>query len=407
MKKLTYFFKKFLALTVLGCMGLTIQTANAQSFDPTGIINALNAIRASLDGMVYTAASYLFQTPPNIGNELVTNNTQNTAIQTVLPNVTNLNNQDILSGLVPNTQNPDLALTQLASIQASDTILQSTVASGVPLPYYSQAAQSSMQNALAQGNENFNFTSLITPLSFNTKDLQNQALNYVRFLSGYATPISNFSLSSYPESQLSTKQKLTFQNTPAYQAYQVQRRSLVAQQSIILSNLYTLYSKRLPISTIHASDTALGVETPSAAQIEDYVATWRTASPTWYTQMATAAPSNVQRETLYVLAEIQTELHRMHQDNERMIALLASSQLQNLSNNKIALGLIEKQIRDQLDQTIKKNAQAGTTQQQAQTPQTQAAQQQSQAQKLETRTQQARQAEGQTNTQQQNNNTGQ
>lgn len=394
MKK-SFLLKKSLALFTVVSLYFTTPTVQAQSFDPTALINAINAIRASLDGIVNTAATYLFQTPPNVGNELVTNNTQNTASQTVMPNVVTMNNQDIQTGLVPDTQNPNQALTQLAAIQASDTILQSTVMSGVPLPFYSSSVQSNMQNALAQGNQNMNFASLVSPLSYTTQDMQNLALNYLRFISGYAVPVSNFSLASYTESQLSTKQKLNFQNTPAYQNYQVQRRMLLAQQSAILSNLYYIYSRRLPIQTIHASDTALGVETPSAAQIEDYVATWRTSSPTWYTQMATAAPSNVARETLYVLAEMQTEIHRMHQENERIITLLATNQLQTLQNNKTALALVEKSIKDQLDQIMKQNAQAGTTQQSSQTSQGQAQQQQGQAQKLQTQTQRANEALGQ------------
>lgn len=397
MKKLSI-MRKCLALLGVSFLAFTTQPSHAQGFDPTALIQAINAIRASLDGIVNTAATYIFQTPPNIGNELVTNNTQGTAIQTVMPNVTNLNNTDILNGLVPNTANPNASLTQLAAIQASDTILQSTVASGVPMPFYSSSAQNNLQNSLAQGNENLNFTSLISPLSYNTSDIQNLATNYLKFVSGYAVPVSNFSLAGYTQSQISTKQKLTFQNSPAYQAFQVQRRSLLAQQSAILSNLYYIYSKRLPIQTVHASDTALGVETPSAAQIEDYVATWRTTTPTWYTQMATAAPSVVGRETLYVLAEMQTEIHRMHQDNERIIALLATAQLQTLQNNKIALALVEKNIRDQLNQIIEQNSKAGTTQQAGQTPQSQSAQQQGQAQKLQTQTERARQETGQTNT---------
>ncbi len=400
MKKLSI-MRKCLALFGASFLAFTAQPTQAQGFDPTALIQAINAIRASLDGIVNTAATYIFQTPPNVGSELVTNNTQgNTAFPTIMPTVVNLNNTDILNGLVPNTANPNAALTQLAAIQASDTILQSTVASGVPMPFYSSAAQNNLQNSLAQGNENLNFTSLISPpnLAYATSDLQTLASNYLKFVSNYAVPISNFSLSSYTQSQISTKQKLTFQNSPAYQAYQVQRRSVIAQQSAILSNLYYIYAKRLPIQSIHASDTALGVETPSAAQIDDYVATWRTSSPTWYTQMATAAPSVVARETLSVLAEMQTEIHRMHQDNERIIALLATAQIQQIQNNKIALALVEKNIRDQLNTIIEQNSKAGTTQQAGQTPQSQSAQQQGQAQKLQTQTERAHQETGQTTT---------
>jgi hypothetical protein len=359
MKKSNSLFKRTVtSLTVVALIFLC-QPVQAQSAD--ALISAINAVRASLDGIVHTAATYIFQTPPNIGNELVTNKTQVTAAETVSPNVQDLLGQDISKGLQPDPQNPNAALVQMASIQAGDTVLSSTFTKSVPMPFYSSTAQSGIQNALAQGNQNLSFQSLMSPLFYKDETAQNLALNYIRFVSGYAMPFSNLSLARYPESQLSVKQKLTIQNTASYQEYQVQRRQLIAQQSAALSNLYYLYSKRLPIETIHAGDTALGVETPSAAQIEHHIATWRTASPTWYTQMATVSQTNVARETLFVLAEIQTELHQIHLDNQRLIALMAIGQLTSLQTNKQILGVTERQVQDQISQVIQGNAASGTT----------------------------------------------
>ena len=298
-------------------------------------------------------------------------------------------------------QNPNQALVQMATIQASDTVLTNALGN-LPAPLYTQGTQTTMQAALAQGDKNLDFETFINPcttkttgntktplcgFSYSTTDLQKNALNYIRFVSSYATPISNLSLSSYPESQLSAEQKTTIQNSASYQTYQVQRRQLVANQSAMLSPLYSIYQRRLPIPSIHASDTALGVETPSAAQIDHYIATWRTASPIWYTQMSTAAPSVVARETLFVLAEMQKQLHQIHLDNERLIAITAINQLGMLQNAKITLGITEKQVQNQISDQIKKNAASGTTNPSSnQTNQT--AQQQTQAAQLKQQSEQ-------------------
>ncbi|MBA2654534.1 MAG: hypothetical protein H0U71_05660 [Gammaproteobacteria bacterium] len=359
--KITFsYLKQSIAVFVIAVFSLSYQSANAQS--PGDIIKALNAIRASLDGMVNTAATYIFQTPSNIGNEVVTNNTlHKTAIPTVVTNVKALNDQDILAGLDPQTQNLGLNLTKLAAIQASDTVVPSITLGGIPVPFYSSSVQSNMQKALIQGNENFNFTSLIGPLSYSDQNSQNIALNFIHFMSGYATPVSTFNLNSFPESQLSSKQKLDIQNSANYQSFQVQRRQVLAQQSVILNNLYWMYQRRLPISTIQAGDTGLGVANPSVAQIENYNATWRASSPTWYTQMSTASETNVQREMLFVLAELQAQVHRLHQDNERMIALMTINQLSNIQASKQLLAISEKQVQDNINQLMKTNADQGTS----------------------------------------------
>jgi hypothetical protein len=344
------YFRKLATLLISGMLFFSLSVQGEAAGE---LIKAINAIRASLDAIVNTVATYLFQTPSNVGNELVTNHTlHNIARGTVAPNIAQHNRRDILEGLTPQPQNPNENLVKLAVIQASDTVLPSA---GVPTPLFSQP-QSNAQANLAKGNENFNFQSLYSPLVYNTPDLENYALNYIRFISGFGTLISSFNLNSFPETQLSIKQKLTIQESGNYQNYMVQRRQLLALQSGLLSNLYWIYARRLPINSIKAGDTALGVDHPSVAQIEDYNATWRTKSSTWYTQMATASPSNVERETLYVLAEIRSALHQLHEDNERLIALAVLNQLNTLQVAKQSLALTEKQVLDTINQLIKSTA---------------------------------------------------
>lgn len=360
MKKKRTKFKKLIPILI--GLELMCQTAQAQT-TYIGVISAINTLRASIDSLVATAATYIFQTPFNIGAEVLTNYTRNSAVQTIAPNITTLNNKDIQSGLSPDVANPNKNLSQLTSIQASDTVLPSATLGGLPVPFYSSAVQQNMKSALEQGDNNFNFQSLMAPsnLAYSTKDLQNYALNYIHFLSGYATPVSNINLNSYSESQLSTKQKLAIQNSANYQAYMVQRRGFLSQQSASLTSLYTIYQKRLPITTIKASDTPLGTDSPSLAQIEQYNATWRTASPTWYTQMATASQTNVEREILFILAELQVQLHQLHVDNEKMLALTSVGQAGALQTGKQTLAITERQVQDTINQQLRQNAQRGTT----------------------------------------------
>lgn len=388
MKKISKYFKQSFIILSIVASQLLSTSANAQSAGD--VVTALNQIRATLEAMVQTAAYYIFQTPANIGNTLVTNGTAGTTGPTVSSTVKTLNDQDITNGLAPNTQNPNAALIQLSTIQASDTVLPSTL--GV-VPFYSSAVHANLQAALIKGNENFNFQSLVTPLAYSTQDMQNNAANYIKFVSGAAIPVSIINLNSYPDSQLKVKDKLDIQNSATYQAFQVDRRQLLAVQSASLSNLYYLYAERMPIPTIQAGDTSLGIASPSALQVENYIATWRTLSPnssTWYTQMTIASPTNIARETLFVLAEIQAELHRIHLDNERLLALNSINQLQAIQTQKKTLALTEKQIQDQINSKIKQ----ATTQSTVQTTTGQpSAQQQSQAQRLQQTQQQEKSAE--------------
>jgi hypothetical protein len=341
---------KFIKFIAQAGIWLTIGITTVAQAQEGDLVTAINRLRASIDALVKTAATYIFQTPPNIGNTLVTGVAASSTVASTASSIKTLNDSDIMMGIVPNAENSTANLTQLATVQASDTILPQSGLGNIPLPFFASSAQSNLQAALAQGNANFDFQSVITPLTY-TKDQQNFALNFIKFVSGYAFPISGLSLKTeYPD--LDTKDKIGIQRDADYQTFQVQRRQIVSAQSTILSNLYYLYSRRLPITSIKAGDTALNVENPSAHEIENYIATWRTSSPNWYAQMSTAAPTNVARETLFILAEVQTELHRIHLENERIIALLAINQLVNLPNNKALLLQSENNIRNKINAKI-------------------------------------------------------
>ena len=118
-------------------------------------------------------------------------------------------------------------------------------------------------------------------------------------------------------------------NTPAYQAekmaalsnYFVTRRSLAAQQSVAIANLYSILSKRMPQTTNSADKTAA----PTSEALNEYVmATRRLYDPKlgnnqWIDQINTASTATVEKEIARVLAEIHYQLYLNGQQQERLL----------------------------------------------------------------------------------------
>lgn len=378
----------------LACLLLPSASFSQSGVDFTAVVNALTAIRSSIDAAIYTAANYIFQTPPNLANAVTANAAATTAGQNISSVVKGFNDSDLQQGLTPDAKTLNAKMTEMTSLQASDSVVPSVLVGGLPVPFYSQSVQSSMTSSLTQGNENFNYQALITPLAYSTTSAtnsgtmgftQDNAMNFIKTISGYAIPLSTINLNTYSESQLSAKQKQDIQNSANYQQYTVQRRQLLAEQTAALTILYDIYARRQPNTNIKMTDTPIPPDpnnpnaNPSAAQIEDYIATARTNSansPTWYAQMATASPTNVNREILFVLAEIQAELHAIHLINEQQLAMNAINLLGAVQTGKTTLALQASKVQSDINDKMKGNAQAGTTQQTppsatGQTPQTQ------------------------------------
>lgn len=118
-------------------------------------------------------------------------------------------------------------------------------------------------------------------------------------------------------------------------------RGYAASESIALSNLEYLFAQRYRDTTDHLGYKAGLTKDPnskdadaSPLKVDHYLATKR-LNPQWYANMETSTPIQVQRETLYVLAEMRYELYQMRRDNERIIAALTALQLNtNLYNRE-------------------------------------------------------------------------
>ncbi len=100
--------------------------------------------------------------------------------------------------------------------------------------------------------------------------------------------------------------------------------------SVGMSTLNQIAARRYPQQQIAnlglvASDGQTQVQ--SLAQLEKYMAQRRVSSPIWYATMAAASPATVQRETLFVLAEMRYQQYEMQLQQERIMATLAAIQL--------------------------------------------------------------------------------
>lgn len=218
----------------------------------------------------------------------------------------------------------------------------------------------------------FNFSSLISPLVY-TSDQQLAAKNFIEYMTKrYESLTGNIEFNTLRANldKLKSKPKElaqalhNFMDTAAFKKYQLSIRSMLASQSVAMNNFYHIANERTPIYSQNENrnladiSKALGV-TPqqvritdpnnpnlkitvwayaSPLQIENYMANHRINSSQWYQQMSAASPATVQRETLYVLAEIQSQLHQAHLDQERLLATMTAMQVQSGATNQMMLG---------------------------------------------------------------------
>ena len=203
------------------------------------------------------------------------------------------------------------------------------------LPGVSSAAQ------MKKNDRSYNVDSLILPQSYSTNAERKAATNFITYLSKNYKLSNSVDLSPLKDN---TKKLQALKNTVQYQNYLVANRSNIAAASIPLSNLNHIYSERVKLEDIINNMEANGqpvnntlknvVKTlannniNSLLELQNYVATHRLTDQKWREKMLSASPATVQRETLFVLAEIESQLQRLHLDNERLLTTESAAQLQ-------------------------------------------------------------------------------
>lgn len=242
-------------------------------------------------------------------------------------------------------ENSDLIKNLTTLTRASDSLYDTNASYTSGSPSYLKP------DGLTSHDEYFTIDSLLQPSGF-TDDQATAAKRYVEYLTQpYQSLTDGINFSGFSTALMSVDKKAdrisklnTLVTSPAYQKYQLGIRNYVAAQSVALSNLNLLLGERtripnlakdLDIMTTDEKNTKGKIPSKDASplEVQNYIANSRIQDPDWYKQITSVSPFVVQRQTVIILAEIESALQRLHLDNERLLATLSVMVLQNNQNS--------------------------------------------------------------------------
>lgn len=202
-----------------------------------------------------------------------------------------------------------------------------------------------------------NVNSLLEPLIYNTANLNNEgsstssqqglqaksqaqlAANFIRYVTAQTTPLSLADYNAYSNA-ITGVMSGDANSTVNLLSYLTNLRNYAAQLSVGFSNFYYVLGKRIQNN-----------KTKTSQAYDEYImATRRLFSPAksgtdtpgtsqWITDMEKAAPIALQRESLYLLAEINYQLYLERQQNERLLVTISALQLQSAAAGKSGVTL--------------------------------------------------------------------
>ncbi len=175
-------------------------------------------------------------------------------------------------------------------------------------------------------NKSLSLNSLLQPQALKTKssggndadDLANvKAVTFIRFATGQAQPLMQISQKNY---------SLLLKTPDALANYLSALRNYAALASVGISNFnYMLAQREVPKGD---------ADSKSQVQLQQEMATRRfgdgKTKSAWRKRMETASPVVLQREMLYLLADMNYQLHQNHLQQERILATMSAMQLQQL-----------------------------------------------------------------------------
>lgn len=246
--------------------------------------------------------------------------------------------------LTAEAQQPNIALQDPAGkYQFTETNAENKGQPPVP-PYVliSNATQASaalkMQNTLSNKNaaaqrqvllqmpadSMLDAQNFLGPFSYTT-EVRNKAERFVAFASDYAGPLGPIDLE-----ELNKKTELA--NEEPARKYKVRVYTNAAIRSLWLRNLYDSLNMRVPIAGLAQQSGMSDTQNASAslAEVERYIASRRIKNPDWYKTINEAPSIAVQREAVFILAELQWQLYQLHQDNEKMLQTMTAIGVMNL-----------------------------------------------------------------------------
>lgn len=297
----------------------------------------------------------------NYLNNLTQTSTTNTSSQNPLNPQTSLTAQGLNALL---TATPTNTITSLANAMAqyfpltSPNFVYNFEKNQVSGP---QGTTTGAQSNADQSNINvLNIGALIEPAQYDTDsyDLASNAKNFIGYISNQFNPIPLIDFTQI----ISSSQLAQALNNPAVQQYLLTIRQTVANDSTGMNNLYYLYNERVSQNTNALLGTQFTTIAPgtlpqnlqtkaSPLALEKWMATHRLTNyqsdkntPTWSDAMETATPATLQRETVYLLAEIRYEMYQQRMLQERILATASVQQLQNADSQQMTLQQLQRTI---------------------------------------------------------------
>lgn len=228
-----------------------------------------------------------------------------------------------------------LYLTQ--GVVASDTPYVSSSNYGYLLDALRMGVAKPSEMKKSLNDADFNISSIFMPMSYSPDQLKaaNKFMDYVLPLTDYSSTMINFSKLQGQGPEVMKR----FINSDAWQNYDYNLRSSVALRSMASSSFASLIAERTPGNMVTINGKAASpsipevtdcegnvIKNPSQLQIESYIANHRVCSTAWRNHINTASPATIQRETLFVLADLQSQMYQQHMDNEKMLVALTSMQ---------------------------------------------------------------------------------
>lgn len=231
------------------------------------------------------------------------------------------------------------------SLNASMKYAMASMIAGDSLPPPKVSNPAMLQNC---GNNMFNFELFIGPSSYanqtldcdrsKPQNISSYANSYIQNASNQGSPISQLSLNQLvANNSLTLAQATELQKSPEWVNFEMSRRNALSNQSAGLSNLYYLYHQRVP--------NADGV---SPELLADQIANSRTGNKKWYEDMNTAFSTVLLRENVFIMAEIQRELHEMRKENQRLLAIQSLAILGGVEFAKQYLTLGENAVNEKI-----------------------------------------------------------
>lgn len=345
--------KKFLSKSKISLAAATIVLPlSIQAATLDDVVKSVNAvydlIARTVNATVTTVAGMVYEQNPNVPGTMATNISQQDAMQTTKGRYTNISNELVKQSLVNDEKPAPIVINDTGSknnkieLKPSSTLeLANLPASDYLAPGGSAVAKlfPGLQPKLPgvdTGNANFNATSLLEPTVYSDTQIS-QAYNFIQYLGRLDEPLMDGAMAW---DKLTAEQKEDLQKTTAGQEYKVALRSLIANRSVALDNLYYLMAQRIPQAGL-GTKAGMTQANASPLEVEKHMATRRADNATWYTNMESAAPATVAREQLYVMAEIEKMLFQIHLDNQRVLATLSTMELQNATQQKLQFKQVE------------------------------------------------------------------